>query len=235
MDINQTNSDLIKFWDSHFQDIKPMTIVKEDVKVENELDQYLKKLGDTCETIIDVGCGLGFSLMTAKLLGKKMVNGYGFDTSEKGIEFAKETVKLSKISDLEFVTENHHYLDRFDDQSVDGIFCSNFLDVIPRKTSQEVIDSMIRIVKPLGYVLLKLNFYLDEDLIKKLNMEVIDQDTYAINGILRAHNLTTEAWIDRFKGFKLVSTGEYQRAPKMPYDRIILLQKKGQIKKGGCQ
>ncbi|MGE4320519.1 MAG: class I SAM-dependent methyltransferase [Acholeplasmataceae bacterium] len=230
MDIDQTNSELIKFWDSYFQDIKPMTINKEDVKVENELDQYLKDLGDRCETIIDVGCGLGFSLMTAKLLGKKMIKGYGFDTSEKGIEFAKETVKLSNMSDLEFIANDHHYLEQFEDESIDGIFCSNFLDVIPRKTSQEVIDSMIRIVKPSGYVLLKLNFYLDEDLIKKLNMELLEQDTYAIKGILRAHNLTTEVWIDRFKGFKLVSKGAYQRAPKMPHDRIILLQKEGQLK-----
>lgn len=216
----------IQFWNKMFKDVEPMTINKEDVKVENQFDEYLKKLGDSCLSILDIGCGVGTSLMTSKILGSKIKNGVGFDSSEHGIDFANKTCELSGIDGLTFYAQDETFLQTLTDGSFDGMLCSNFLDVIPSELSTKIIQEMKRILKPNGYLLLKLNFYLDDALIKKMNMEEIDQDTYQINGVIRSHNLPTEIWINKFDGFEFLESGGFKRAEHLPEDRILWLQKK---------
>lgn len=216
----------IKFWNQMFKDVQPMTIKKEDIKIENQFDDYLKKIGDLCENILDVGCGVGTSLMQSKILGSKMQKGVGFDASEHGIDFANKTCELSGIDGLSFYAQDESFLSTLADESFDGMICSNFLDVIPKELSDKIIQDMKRILKPKGYLLLKLNFILDESLIKKMNMEEIDQDTYQINGVIRSHNLSTESWIKKFDGFDFLAFGGFKRAEHLPEDRILWLQKK---------
>jgi len=215
----------VQFWDTVFKDSKPLKINPKEVKVENTLDEYLKKIGDTCQDVLDVGCGMGTSLMGAKCLGKKMKYGVGFDTSKHAISFADQTIKLSGITGLSFYNEDESFLTTLEDASFDGMICSNFLDVILKELSENIIHEMIRILKPNGLLLLKLNFFLDASLIDKLNMELIDENTYQINGVIRSYNLSTEAWIDRFDGFEVMAIDGYQRAQHLPKDRILVLKK----------
>jgi ubiquinone/menaquinone biosynthesis C-methylase UbiE len=216
----------IDFWNQMFNEAKPMEIRREDIKIENSLDRYLKLIGDSCRTVLDVGCGLGTCLMSTLCLGDKIEKGVGFDSSENAISFALETAKLSKFDALTYVAQDESFMRTLDNESFDGLICSNFLDVFPEELSTTIIHEMDRVLKPNGLLLLKLNFYLDEELIKRLNMEKIEENTYAMKGVLRAHNLTTEQWIKRFTHFNLIQEDAFQRAPNLPKDRILLLKKR---------
>ncbi|HBY64925.1 MAG TPA: hypothetical protein DEG42_00765 [Acholeplasmataceae bacterium] len=105
------------------------------------------------------------------------------------------------------------------------MICSNFLDVITKELSEGIIQEMKRILKRNGLLLLKINFFLDSSLIEKLKMELIDENTYQINGVIRSYNLSTEAWVQRFDSFEVMAIDGFQRAPHLPKDRILLMKK----------
>ena len=224
--MQQEKEKSIEFWNQCFQEIKPFRLQKTEVKIENSLDKYLQVIGDSCETVLDVGCGLGMCLMTSLYLGSKMKKGIGFDASVHAISFAQATSQLSGFSELTFVAQDESFMEMLSNESIDGMICSNFLDVIPENISKRIIVNMKRALKSNGLLLIKFNFYLDDDLIKRLNMEKIDDNTYTMNGVIRAFNLTTEQWIERFEGFDLIEKSSYQRAPNLPEDRILLFKKK---------
>jgi len=215
----------VQFWDTVFKDSVPLKINPKEVIVENTLDAYLKQIGDTCQDVLDVGCGMGTSLMSAKCLGSTMKCGVGFDTSKHAINFAEQTTQLSGITGLSFYNADESFLKTIKDESFDGMICSNFLDVITKELSEGIIQEMKRILKRNGLLLLKINFFLDSSLIEKLKMELIDENTYQINGVIRSYNLSTEAWVQRFDGFEVMAIDGYQRAQNLPKDRILLLKK----------
>ncbi|MDD4104166.1 MAG: class I SAM-dependent methyltransferase, partial [Bacilli bacterium] len=131
-----------------------------------------------------------------------------------------------KIKNIKFVQGDENYLKSLPDSSFDGIFCSNFLDVVPASISEVVIKEMLRIIKPKGFILLKFNFVLNPELIEKLHMVEIEKNTYTMNGVVRAMNRSTEEWVSLFIDCDVVRIGEFARAPGLPNDRVILLQKK---------
>ncbi len=223
--MNTLSKTLIEFWDTYFKEVKPMKINQDEVKIESKLDEELKFIGDHASQILDIGCGLGTCLMTAKILGEHMVSGIGIDPSESAIHFANETTSLSHIQGLSFVQGDHHLLSTYPDHTFDGIISSNTLDVIPTDISDLIIKEIFRLLKPGGYFLLKLNFYLDQSMIEKLKMEPIGNHMYQINGVLRAVNRTTEAWIHHFSGLTLIREAGYKRAPHLPDDRILVFSK----------
>ena len=73
--------------------------------------------------------------------------------------------------------------------------------------------------------MLKLNFLLTEDIIKRTKAEEIAPNTYTINGVLRSYNLSTEDWIARFENFTLLKQTTYERIKNGPLDRVLLFQK----------
>ncbi len=225
MDIKKLNQDLIEFWDSQFSVLEPSEIKEDDVKIESPLEEKLKYLGDQCERILDLGSGSGYALFIAKKLGNKIKYGLGIDTSKNAIDYCNQTVKLSQMTGIEFIQDTHDYLNQLSNYSFDGIVCSNVLDVVPYDTSEEMIQLMDKKLISGGYLLLKLNFYLTEELIQRIKMIPIDERSYTLNGILRGVNLTTEEWIARFSNFDLIEIGEYQRV-KGPKDRLILMKKR---------
>lgn len=216
----------IQFWNQVFKDDQPVQMNIADLKIENKLHEYLKRVGDSSHQVLDVGCGRGTCLMECMCFGEKIRIGVGFDASSHAIDFAKQTADLSGIKGLSFYADDESFLKKLESDSFDGMICSNFLDVIPKDLSSHIIDEMKRILKPQGLLLLKFNFLLNDELINKLKMELIAENTYQMNGVIRAYNLTTEAWIKRFDGFDVISIDGYQRAEHLPQDRLILLKKR---------
>lgn len=223
--LKEANEKLINFWDEWFKKVEPQKINPDDVKVGNELDQYLKELGDVSEKILDLGTGTGYGLLTAKLLGEKVKYGLGIDPAKNAINFIEKTCELSGIKDVEFRVGNHKNLNDFQDGYFDGIICSNVLDVVPEETSLEMIEEISRLLKPEGLFVLKINFYLTDELIKKIKMEEVDKNTYTINGIVRGLNFTVDEWVKKLKGFELVKTGAFERIKNGPKDRVLMLKK----------
>lgn len=222
----QVAKKIISFWNQHFENLQPLTITRDDITIDTLLDECLKILGDTCEEVLDVACGNGLCLIETKLIGDKIKRGLGFDSSKNAIENAKMIVSKSKIDNLNFIIGDDDYLNTLNSESFDGIFCSNFLDVIPDEISKRAINNIKRIQKVGGLLLLKFNFYLTADLINKLRMEKVSDNCYAINGVFRANNKTTEEWLSFFPNYEIVKVCGYQRAPQLPEDRLILLRKR---------
>ncbi len=225
MNVNNENEKLIDFWNKAFEQVKPMTLKAEDFDISMDFHKLLKRLGDECHDVLDIGCGWGYGLFAAKLLGSKMTYGLGIDPSEYAINVIEESCYLSDIHGLEGRVGTHEILSVYDDASFDGMICSNTLDVIPEETSHAIIAEIKRLLKPDGLILLKFNFFLTDELIEKIGMKEIDKDAYAVNGILRGVNHTTAEWVSAFDGFEILEETTYPRVPNGPKDRVILLRK----------
>lgn len=225
MDYTEINKNLISFWNEYFQKLKPEVIKKDEIKIQNRLDELLKMIGEKSNRVLDIGTGSGYCLLVAKILGENMTYGLGIDPSHNAIEFVKKSCELSNLKDIEFKVGDHVFLESLSDNSYDAIICSNVLDVIPEATSDEVIKQINRLLKPKGLLLLKFNFYLTEALIERLKMEKIAENSYAMNGVLRGVNHTSQEWIEKFSGYEVIEQSEYERIQNGPKDRIILLKK----------
>lgn len=225
MNVKAENKKLIEFWNNAFEKVEPMTLSSSDFDVSVDLNRLLKQLGDQCKDVLDIGCGWGYGLLAAKLLGNKMTYGLGIDPSINAVSVIEATCENSDIDGIDAKEGTHALLSLYDDQSFDGIICSNTLDVVPEETSDEIILEIKRLLKPQGLLLLKFNFYLDDALIEKIGMKEIDKNAYAVNGILRGVNHTTDEWFYKFDGFEVIEQTEYERVPKGPKDRLLLLKK----------
>lgn len=225
MNIKEENDKLIEFWNNGYKEYKPQAFSKEMFNVENTLDEYTVFIGDNAKTVLNYGCGFDFLLFEALYLGKTIKKGLGIDTSDNVINYNKGVCELSNINNLEFVKGGIEVLNKIEDNSYEGILVSNVLDVIPEKTSDEIIKELKRILKSGGYFLLKVNFYLTKELIERTKAVEVEPNSYAINGVFRSYNLSTEDWIKKFDGFDCLKTDEYARIENGPKDRIMLFKK----------
>lgn len=225
MDNEEIKRKLIAFWDSHFAGGQAMAIAKNDIVLDTPLDECLQILGDSCHSVLDVACGSGLSLIEIMLIGKQVKKGLGFDTSNNAIATANEIASLSKIANLQFAVGDEDYLSSIKTSSYDGVFCSNFLDVVPDEIASRTIMDIKRILQPGGLLLLKFNFLLSDDLIQRLKMEELGPNCYAMNGVFRANNKTTKEWLKFFPDYEVVKITGFQRAPTLPEDRLVLLRK----------
>lgn len=225
MDINNENKKLINFWDHQFEKVEPFQLTKSDIDVSQDFNRLLKYIADNSRYVIDLGCGWGYGLLTAKLLGNAIEEGIAIDPSIHAINIFNKSCEMSKINGLKGIVGTHELLSQYSDSHVDGLICSNVLDVVPLETSLEIIEQIIRVLKPNGLCLLKFNFYLTNEIIERIKMENIAANTYTINGIIRGLNYTTDEWIKRFKNFEIIEMAEYERIPQGPKDRLVLLKK----------
>lgn len=226
MNIKEENVKLINFWNEQFSKVQPMTLKAEDFPSDQDYIKQLKYVGDHAETVLDLGCGWGFGLIASKLLGDKIKKGIGLDPSEHAVHILLETCKQSKIEHVEGIVGTHEKLGSIESASIDGIICSNTLDVVPKETSDEIILEIKRLLKPHGLLLIKLNFLLTDEIITRIKMEEIAENTYQINGILRGLNYDLETWLSKFDGFEVIETTTFERIKDGPKDRVVLLRKK---------
>ncbi|QWC00290.1 class I SAM-dependent methyltransferase [Mycoplasmatota bacterium] len=225
MKINQLNERLISFWNDQFARLEEKEMKKEDFLEKTSFHDHTIYLGDHCEKILDFGCGTGYALFYASMFGKKIKQGIGVDTSNSAITYANKTKVKFKLDHIIFKKGDHKTIKDFGNNHFDGIICSNVLDVVPYQTSLEMIETFNYLLKPGGLLLIKVNFYLTDEFIEKLKMKEIAENTYALNGVLRAMNLSAKEWINRFDNYTVLLTDEYQRVDHGPKDRILILKK----------
>ena len=228
MDSSIENKKLVDYWDSVFKDGKPSTINKETFKNYGDtFYQSLKFIGDHSNRVLEIGCADGYSLMYTNLYGKKVSFCLGLDTSINAINLAKENIKLSKLENINFELSSNASLDLINDNSFDGIICSNVLDVLPIDVAKGIITNIDRILCPNGYIFLKFNYYVSEELKSRIKgMVNMGENCYSLNGVLRLHNEPIEYWKKLFKDYKVINETEFERIKDAPLDRILILQKK---------
>lgn len=216
---------VIEFWDTHFEVLKPEKIKVEEMKVETKLDELLKRVGDESTSLLEIGTGSGYAILTAGILGEKLERKVGFDSSKHAVDFLNETIKLSNLTGYEIHHQDHTILETFEDNCFDSIITLNVLDVLEPTISSKIITEIKRILKPGGLFLLKLNFYLTDEMILRTKMENVYDNVFTLNGVLRAVNYKTEEWITLFEPFKLLEQAEFERIKNGPLDRVLLFQK----------
>lgn len=233
--MNSDYKSLKEFWNQNF-------ILKEEDKKEilnsiNKDEDYkdlapskkqyeILSLFEDKKKVLDYGSGSGWaSIIMAKYNVKKVVS---VDVSENSIELLKT---YSKAFDTESLIEpiviDENWLKTIRDESFDGFFSSNVVDVIPLEMAKEIIKESSRIVNKDAVVIYSFNYYIDPKEMEKRGC-IVNPPYIYINGILRLTSLTDDEWSNIFKEYFDIVDLSYFSWPgeKTETRRIFILKKK---------
>ena len=122
--------------------------------------------------ILDFGCGSGILSVLCVLRGAQSV--LGIDLSNKGIDYANRCT--AELSACMFRHGSVEKLQELFDSSFDGIILSNILDNMLPEDALEAFSQCVRLLRPGGKLLLKLNPYLSEKQIRDWNIQVLHNE-----------------------------------------------------------
>lgn len=218
------NETLQHFWDGIFKSLTPRLVTIKDLDLRSPLKEEIVKLAHTSSSILDIGCGEGSLLLYAGL-NYSSFKGVGIDSSPSAITFANKMAELNHIGNISFLKASLPYLQAIPTNSINGIICSNFLDVIPQETSLSFIKEIKRILSRKGELILKVNFFITPEIAKKHHFVLdMDQKLY-IDGVLQGCNFSSSYWIEAFKPLHLLRQEDYQRLNDGPNDRLFIFVK----------
>lgn len=233
---NEKEYDVLKlFWDDQFrlsEDDKNKII--ESIDIDNdwkELVPSLKQLDalkelSNCKNILDYGCGDGWASIACAKYNAKNIK--AVDLSSNAINYAKFYSDVFNVSkEINFETIDDKWLKNEKDNSYDGFFSSNVLDVIPTEVAKEIIKESARITTKDATVIFSFNYYMDLSKINNPNFKIIDNYVY-INDVLRLVSRTDEEWIDLFSDYYNIERLEYFAWPGEVKEsrRLFYLKKK---------
>lgn len=213
--MDEATKNLLKFWDNFYK------ITDEDYECFKAIDKsdYLSlapsikqvdalRLFKNNENIIDYGCGTGWASIIMAM--ENINNIKAVDLSPNSIKAAQLFSNAYGVNDkIEAFIIDENWLKKQNDKSYNGFFSSNVIDVIPLKTSLDIIKEVSRIIKDDSYVIFSLNYYISIDEMKRRKWEIKDKSAY-IDGILRLTSLSDDEWIIIFKKyFKVIDVIHY--------------------------
>ena len=111
--------------------------------------------------------------------------------------------------------------------SFDGALSSNFLDEVSLPFGKACLKEIVRLLKPQGFFVLKINFHSDPRAPKRPGFAMDSKGLY-IDGVFRSDSQTTETWRSLLnEDFALLRQKEYPRLEKdAPKDRLFVLKRK---------
>lgn len=193
----------LTFWNDYFDKLQPEKLEGATVGC-TYLELKLKELV-SADKLLDFGCGTGWASLYLKQVGCKDVT--GVDQAANAIDVAIETAKLNGFTDgITFIAGDETYFNHVEDNTFEGFFTSNTLDVIPNDVTLKILAQINRTCKPDACILIMLNPYLTLEMNEKIKMEQISKDIYTKNGILRCVNRKTEEWITIFENNFILET-----------------------------
>lgn len=227
---------LIQFWNSAFvmdhqqrqhqiSQIDPEQDWKEMAPSQKLLDAALA-LGRK-EKVLDYGCGDGWAAIACAKGGCRNVT--CVDTSENAAEMARFYADIFHVGDsVDTHCISTSWLKKQDDESFDGIICSNVLDVIPQKASEEIIKQMSRVLTDDGEVVIGLNYYMVPKENEERHITVKNENCVYIDGILRLVSMTDEQWKAMFEQYFTVESLDYFAWPNEQQEtrRLFRLKKR---------
>jgi ubiquinone/menaquinone biosynthesis C-methylase UbiE len=215
-----------KLWNQVYSECELVDLSGEKLEVEPTFDACLKVFAQNTRRVLDYGCGTGDILFQCADFNY-LTYGMGIDRSEVGIHYAEKMAHLNHYHNLDFVTGDIDNLKQMDDECFDGIILSNVLDVTPTDIAKTIFTELTRILRPGGYLFLKLNPYVSQDKLIELGLTPIGDNLYAEDGVLRLHELDTQSWCQY-----LGESYNIERYLEFPYpwqegmNRLFLLKKK---------
>lgn len=193
----------LTFWNNYFKEEKPEKLQNTTIGC-TYLEAKLKELA-TAHKILDFGCGTGWASLYLKQIGCEDIT--GVDQAINAIDTATQTAIISGVTDgITFIKGDESYFDNVKNNTYDGFFSSNTLDVIPMDVTSTILTQVNRVCKPNAMIFIMLNPYLTPELNDKIKMEQISQDSYTRDGILRCVNRTKEEWTTLFENYFIMET-----------------------------
>lgn len=229
-----TNENLISFWNSAYEMSDEEK--KEALKVDPEswkTDVTSQKLFDaanslsSCKKVLDYGCGDAWGSVIAAKGGCPDIT--AVDVAKNIAEAAALSVKVYGVENqVKTACVPTDYLHTVEENTFDGIFCSNVLDVLPPKTTDDIIEQMARVAMDGAKVVIGMNYHISREDAAKMGEELDEEGLMYVNGVLRLVPRTDEEWSDIFSKFFTVDKIEHFAWPGETKERrrIFYLIKK---------
>jgi len=214
---------IASFWDGAFKEGQPSPLTAADFQPSQKLNQDILSYGKRAHKALDFGAGVDLLFLEAALEGATF-EGLNLDPSESATKLHQGYIDSSKVTTVHCQKGDLADLTGLPDGSFDLIVISNVIDVLPEEETKRIIEAVKRLLAPKGVFLLKTNFYIDDEMIRKRGMKLKDGKLY-MDGVLRAVNRTDESWIAKFKPLVLVNSYPYERIPNGPKDRCFVFEK----------
>ena len=112
--------------------------------------RYFKKFLEKKDLVLDIGCGDG--KLTA-LLAPHVKKVVGLDHQQFPLDMAQVLLEGNGITNVEFVQCDAVALD-FKENTFDKITCFDMIEHIPQKDAEVLVQNIIRILKPGGWLCL---------------------------------------------------------------------------------
>lgn len=230
--MENTYNNLLNFWNNSFvlneEDKKELETINPDdytcmapnMKLVEALESF-----NGCNNVLDYGAGNGWASIAMVKKGAKHVTSVDVAPNFKNVvEAYSNAFKVYDKLDIKCV--DYNYLNTVDDNTFDGFFVSNVVDVIPYDMAIEIIKNASRITKPGSTIIFSMNYYIDT---KSLNVPgyVVDGSHIFIDGILRLNSLSDNEWMNIFnKYFKDIKLSYFSWPGEDEEKRRLFIMKK---------
>ncbi len=215
----QGNTDYKKlnaFWDSAFSAKKEQKLMADEtdsaealkaMAPSEKLFTAAHSLGEK-RRVLDYGCGSGWAGIIAAKGGCKEV--LCVDAAKNAVDMtARNAERFAVSTDVNTLHIAEDWLSQQPAGSFDGFFCSNVLDVVPPKMSEEIITQAARITNAEASIIIGLNYYLRPDAERNAALECRNGNQYYVDGILRLVSRTDEDWAALFEKYFTVDRLEH--------------------------
>ncbi len=233
--MGNTYSDALKFWDAAFElnDEDKEQVIKEiDADISWKGLASSEKLRDVmlehllgCKKVLDYGCGEGWAGITLSKAGCNDVT--CVDVVENAIKFANFlSIAYGVTSNYKAKYVSTDWISKEEENSYDGIFCSNVIDVLPADVAEDIIRNISRIATKDAKIIISMNYYLEPVSRPDKNIEVKNGNEIYLNGILRVVSRTDEEWAEILSDYFEVEKIEYFAWPGETVEkrRIFILK-----------
>lgn len=187
----------MKFWDEMFTNM-PIETIKDDLLGCEVLEKVFRQLATGAKTVLDYGCGSGWATFSLAYNGANVI---AVDQSYNAIQYVNATSLANKLSNVKTLIGDETILNLVSDNYFDSAFSCNVLDVIPQDKAEEILSQLKRVVKNGGKIIITLNPYLTKEFAEEIKMNEFAPNLYEKDGIMRAHNLSKDEWIELFSKF----------------------------------
>ncbi len=214
------------FWNDAYKEKETEVLCDGDYFVPKTMEHIFDVFTQECPAVLDFGCGAGDMLLRIAYMGR-LKKGTGIEKGENIVAYAREMAEINGWSHiLQYMDRGVDALKTIEDGSFDGVVVSNVFDVITKEAADEAMEQLVRILKPNGFMLLKLNQAMTPQLYQKINMVNFRDNLYAKDGVLRGRECTTQEWREWFTRYfteEMYADVPWQR-PDF-FDRLFLLRK----------
>lgn len=230
--MKDTYNNLLNFWNKSFvlndEDKKELENINPDdyksIAPNMKLVDALR-LFTGCENVLDYGAGNGWASIIMAKCGAKHIKSVDVAPNFKNVvEVYSKSFNVYDKLDIECV--DYNYLNNVNDDTFDGFFVSNVVDVIPYDMAVDIINNAARITKPGSTIIFSMNYYIDTKLLNVPGYVVEGSHIY-IDGILRLNSLSDDEWKNIFsKYFKCIKLSYFSWPGEDKEKRRLFIMKK---------